>query len=76
MNWFELAIEDRRLLVQQASTVSGINAKALEKDLWQGSCLYGVNYSVKNAARQPSAPYKFFFIHSVGVMLYSSLKAV
>ena len=51
MNWFELAIEDRRLLVQQASTVSGINAKALEKDLWQGSCLYGVNYSVKNAAR-------------------------
>jgi predicted nucleotidyltransferase component of viral defense system len=34
MNWFELAIEDRRLLVQQASTVSGINAKALEKDLW------------------------------------------
>jgi hypothetical protein len=34
MNWFELAIEDRRLLVQQASTVSGINAKALEKDRW------------------------------------------
>jgi predicted nucleotidyltransferase component of viral defense system len=34
MNWFELAIEDRRLLLQQASTVSGINAKALEKDLW------------------------------------------
>lgn len=34
MNWFELAIEERRLLVQQASTVSGINAKALEKDLW------------------------------------------
>jgi hypothetical protein len=34
MNWFELAIEDRRILLQQASTQSAINEKALEKDLW------------------------------------------
>jgi predicted nucleotidyltransferase component of viral defense system len=34
MNWFELAIEDRRILLQQASTRSAINEKALEKDLW------------------------------------------
>jgi hypothetical protein len=33
------------------------------------------NQPVKNAARKPSVLYKFFFIHSVGVMSYCSLKA-
>lgn len=34
MKWFELAIEDRKIILQQASAQSGINEKALEKDLW------------------------------------------
>jgi predicted nucleotidyltransferase component of viral defense system len=34
MKWFKLAIEDRKIILQQASAQSGINEKALEKDLW------------------------------------------
>lgn len=34
MKWFKLAIEDRRIILQQVSALSGINEKALEKDLW------------------------------------------
>jgi predicted nucleotidyltransferase component of viral defense system len=34
MKWFKLAIEDRRIILQQASALSGVNEKALEKDLW------------------------------------------
>lgn len=34
MNWFKLNIEDRLAVLQQASAISGINNKALEKDIW------------------------------------------
>ena len=34
MNWFKLSVEDRLVILQQASVLSGINEKALEKDLW------------------------------------------
>lgn len=34
MNWFKLKIEDQMVILQQASVLSGINEKALEKDLW------------------------------------------
>lgn len=34
MNWFKLDIEDRLAVLQQASAISAINNKALEKDIW------------------------------------------
>lgn len=34
MNWFKLNIEDRLTVLQQASAISAINNKALEKDIW------------------------------------------
>ena len=34
MNWFKLNIEDRLAVLQQASAISGITNKALEKDIW------------------------------------------
>ncbi len=34
MNWFKLNIEDRLAVLQQASAISAITNKALEKDIW------------------------------------------
>jgi predicted nucleotidyltransferase component of viral defense system len=34
MKWLELSNEDRLVVLQQASAISGINNKALEKDIW------------------------------------------
>jgi predicted nucleotidyltransferase component of viral defense system len=34
MNWFKLNTEDRLAILQQASAISAINNKALEKDIW------------------------------------------
>ena len=34
MKWFNLNIEDRLAVLQQASAISAINNKALEKDIW------------------------------------------
>ena len=34
MKWFKLNIEDRLAVLQQASAISAINTKALEKDIW------------------------------------------
>ena len=34
MNWFKLNIEDQIAVLQQASAISAINTKALEKDIW------------------------------------------
>jgi hypothetical protein len=34
MNWFKLNTEDRLTVLQQASAISAINNKALEKDIW------------------------------------------
>lgn len=34
MNWFKLNIEDQLAVLQQASAISAINNKALEKDIW------------------------------------------
>ena len=53
MNWFELAIEDRRILLQQASTQSAINEKALEKDLW-------VTLVLRAVFKTKCAPYLHF----------------
>jgi hypothetical protein len=34
MKWLTLTDDEKKLVLQQASTISGINQKALEKDWW------------------------------------------
>lgn len=53
MKWFKLAIEDRKIILQQASALSGINGKALEKDLWVTTVLEAV-------FKTPYAPHLHF----------------
>lgn len=53
MKWFKLAIEDRKIILQQASALSGINEKALEKDLWVTTVLEAV-------FKTPYAPHLHF----------------